>query len=149
MDDKLKIKLHEILAKQHSMSILQANSDVKWREWAIAQLHQAFVEAGWAPSDVREKADQLFTDMQRLYKESEQTLISLKMARGYVYTKPDELTKVMTGQEWYDRFEKELRGKVFTCEAHSDVSVTKAVNKCMHAARKAAGLTPQDKGKGE
>lgn len=47
---------------------------------------------------------------------------------------------LMSGQEWYDRFEKEMSGNLFE---HSNVShgyVLKVLEECKEAAKRAAGL---------
>lgn len=51
-----------------------------------------------------------------------------------------KLSTLMTGREFYNHFENNLKGKVFP---HGDTNryVANAVNQCLEAARKAAGLT--------
>ncbi|HJQ07976.1 MAG TPA: hypothetical protein VJ836_00680 [Candidatus Saccharimonadales bacterium] len=110
-------RLEEIFAKQYHLS-----ADIKCRciggpvGHFKVDVKQAFTNAGYIQSSNIEqiqKANQLVADMEKVYKESVATLNRLKSTSGYVYTKPNELTKVMTGQEWYNRFDK-IWGDMYT-----------------------------------
>ncbi len=70
---------------------------------AIAALKQAFADAGYVNDD---KLNKLFADFERMTAEAKKTLDDLKTKSGYVYTGKDELSRVMTGQEWYHKYRK-------------------------------------------
>jgi spore germination protein YaaH len=47
---------------------------------------------------------------------------------------------IMTGQEWYDRFDQNLKGKIFAFDENGSEKIIAAVNACHEAAKKAAGI---------
>lgn len=94
-----------------------ANPDIGLRvsesNQAIERIKQAFIDAGWRQG-------------QGPYQDA--MLDAIKKEAG-----------LMTGQEWYDRFQDELKGRVFP---HGDTNryVANAVNEMLDAAKKAAGI---------
>ena len=86
----------------------------------IAQIKQAFADEGWI------KIPQIVEVEGKL--ETQHNFVDINNMR------------YMTGQEWYDRFERELQRVAFVDE----YDVRNAVNQCWDAAMKAAGL--DDKG---
>lgn len=48
--------------------------------------------------------------------------------------------KLMTGREWYDRYDHNLRGKIFAFDENGSERIIAAVNACDAAAKKAAGI---------
>lgn len=93
----------------------------------VARIKQAFVDAGWlSPERVAETqklVNKLVQNAQDMH----------KLAMG-VY--PQLLPNVMTGQEWYDRFEKEMDriSAYATFDNHDDV------DRAMDAAKRASGI---------
>lgn len=118
MDDKLKEKLRDILFKAAGGITDMADDE-------IAQIHQAFVEAGYAP---------LNGTIVLPPREPENVTVSVGVA-----------SDLMTGTAWYDRFIIELERLIESGVVSKHTDLTDGIL----AAQKAAGLTPQDKGRGE
>lgn len=72
----------------------------------VAQIKQAFAEAGWSDGFNGPKISKMEIDNK----------------------------EVMTGQEWYDRFTKALAGEVFPFSSETDEEVIDLIDKCKKAA---------------
>jgi len=109
LDDKLH-KLPLATVVKENGSIWLSNKD-------IAQIKQAFADAGYAQTNVREKADELLQGMVNMHANMKQDMIRLgltstpKKPKSKLYKDVETMARdhgYMTGQEWYERFEKEL-----------------------------------------
>lgn len=109
MSDVLRAKLQDVILGLPDRDGGITDGDM---EDGIAQIEQAFADEGYVHTDVREKADKLLQDMINMHANMRHDLVRL----GLTYTPTQhvadfsggKLSKLMTGQEWYDRFEKEL-----------------------------------------
>lgn len=100
LDDKLR----EVLTRSFSVSIITART--------IAQIKQAFAEAGWHHSP----------------------LVDYQFKRI-------ESGELMTGQEWFERFSAEI-GKLSHVSIDKDYQLdySRTVKRMLEAARKASGI---------
>lgn len=102
------------------------------RVTAIKQIKQGLQEAGYAQVDKRKYRDELG-------REYIQYTITYADGSGEYARVPQ--FDLMTPQEWYDRFKKELKGKIFPNHCTEDiVNVAGTLEECRAAARKASGL---------
>lgn len=93
-------------------------------------------------------SDDLLQELANIVAQKKQELLRLKMMTAptyrivggdICYPEGNHVKQLMTGQEWYDRYQKELKGKVISWE-YNDVDVIHTMDICKDAARKAAGL---------
>lgn len=94
------------------------------KQEAVARIRQAFVDAGW------------------LHIPNLKTGDFITVNGGTVILNGDgTMTRVirLTGQEWYDRFEKKLRGIILPYSEQPHDALM-AFNLCEEAAKKAAGI---------
>lgn len=99
----------------------------------VEQIKQAFIDDGWSKVDKRQYRD----DKGRQYEQ-------FTFDGGYVRIPKFEM---MTGQEWYDRFEKEMIGLVLPyCVKHDgDKYVKNAAEEALKAAKRASGISEETK----
>ena len=90
-------------------------------DYAVIDIRTAFEESGYIPT---------------LTINGRTIVVNGNTPLGYVVYYPDQ---VMTCQEWYDRYEAELRDKIFPTGNDSQY-VVDAVNRCAEAAKKASGI---------
>lgn len=127
IDEKLREMLND------SVIILEANRDVGPRKWEVAlnlflddvipQLKQAFTDAGY---------------IQMAYNPAKQEVAGKPVA-DVLQTD----NTLMSGQEWYERFMKELQSKpdyIMSIFQEHDTDLI-ARGKVRHAARRAAGIS--------
>jgi hypothetical protein len=84
------------------------------------KLKQAFIDTGWISKDQSTKEAQ----------DTANFMINIK----------DKALNKMTGQEWYDKFEKEQQGTPIPCDNSSADDVIRAVELVKASAKKAAGI---------
>lgn len=109
------LKGYKIITTRTIPYKIDVGTPIRLTSWpeAIAQIKQAFADEGYVHTDVRESADKLLQGIANLRANTQHDLIRLGMpptAKTHVTAdfSKGELSKLMTGQEWYERFEKEL-----------------------------------------
>lgn len=110
---------------------------------AFEQIKQAFIDAGWQePLSIqrldRLRSEQLIQSVIDAYLNSGGPEDFVVMSRDD-WSRNAKLAGVMTGQEWYDKFETELAGKGILYRGHPE-DVTETILGCKLAAKRAAGL---------
>lgn len=161
MSSDLHTKLREKLSE--SVIILESNRDVGPRRWeialnlflddAIVQIEQAFADEGYTKSKTYclHQFVHSFCDRQH---EGETCILcntfrhmSKEDADSHQNTKhvadfsKGKLSNLMAGQEWYDRFEKELgKPKVFVGYGYDDIGYDE--DDVINAAKRASGIEP-------
>lgn len=93
------------------LSILR---DFTWRDGsgridadgALSEVKQAFIDAGWITPEQVKKTQGLVNQMANLAKDMSKQPVM-------VWNDPGKLSELKTGQEWFDRFERELPNTIF------------------------------------
>jgi hypothetical protein len=98
----------------------------------VKEIKRALKDAGYATIDKRSYRDELG----RVYA---QYTIKYPDGSGEFVKAPQ--FAFMTGQEWYERYEEDLKGVTFPHHCRDDlVNVAGAVERCKNAAKKAADI---------
>jgi hypothetical protein len=98
---------------------------------------QAFIDAGW--SDGGDLAP-YYIEMVKAYIKAGGAADCVLMSRND-WEVNSKLSGLMTGQEWHEKFEAELKGKVFPHYCSEDqANVLNVLSVCQGAAKKAAGI---------
>lgn len=111
----------------------------------VDEVKRAFIDAGYIPSDLKKKANQLIQDMTDIHANMKHDLVRLSLnttpTKHVADFSDGQLSKLMTGQEWYDRYQQSLAGKVYAFDENGATGkIVDAVNACDLAAKKAAGI---------
>jgi hypothetical protein len=101
LDDKLR----EILRTPHQNSTGATVMEFPTTK-LLTQIKQAFTDAGYVPTDIKEKADHLLQDMVNLHARMTFDMLRLGLTPTPAAHVADfsngELSGLLTGQEWYD-----------------------------------------------
>lgn len=96
----------------------------------VARIKQAFIDDGWSVPDEYHGHSEGFEAARQKVSDWE-----LQRLRGYEKAVEDMRANYMTGQEWYDRFEKEISTYSWEFDELHSILV---------AAREVAGLSTKD-----
>lgn len=126
---------------------IEANRDVNPRAWQEDvwpeiknRIKQVFTDEGYADMKKFQEMLNLVADMKY------QTVVAPKKVYVVLDKKQKKMQELMTGQEWYARFESELINKVIPYKKKmGDDAVAMATRSiCIDAAKRASNITEED-----
>jgi NADH:ubiquinone oxidoreductase subunit E len=151
-------RLEEVLGHfeayaDHDEYHVQSNCPDDWDEdESITAITQAFKDAGWLTPENAKKVQ----EMTNMHANMQRGMVRLGLTSTPIKRTADfsngELSKLMTGQEWYDRFEKALPepyhtgrelspyGQETTKQKHASLGEKRMHYEAIYAAKEAAGI---------
>lgn len=132
----LDTQLHDLLYKQAESYYFEGSDSTDFESECpelIKKFKQVFKDASWITPEQVKKTQELVNQMAN---------VAQNMAKLPVIIK-----EPMTGQEWYEHYQEELKGEMFAFDSFDDNNhkrVTDAIAICDGAAKRAAGINRED-----